>query len=81
MSDQEQLKPKKYQTLTSSGGFKIAMLIILVLLLLIPINMIRSLVNERSHRASDAESSIMEAWGSQFMLYGPVIRIPLFERE
>ncbi|MDR0322392.1 MAG: cell envelope integrity protein CreD [Treponema sp.] len=81
MSDQEQPRPRKFQSITSSGGFKIAMLIILILLLLIPINMIRSLVNERSHRASDAEWSIMEAWGSQFVLYGPVIRIPLVERE
>jgi inner membrane protein len=81
MSDQEQPKQKRFQNITSSGGFKIAMLVILILLLLIPINMIRSLVNERSRRAADAEWSIMEAWGSQFMLYGPFIRIPVVERE
>jgi inner membrane protein len=81
MSDQEQPKQKKVQSITSSGGFKIAMLVILILLLLIPINMIRSLVNERSHRAVGAERSIMEAWGSEFVLYGPVIRIPISERE
>jgi inner membrane protein len=81
MSDLERPKQRKFQNITSSGGFKIAMLVILILLLLIPINMIRSLVNERSHRASDAEWSIMEAWGSYFTLYGPVIRIPIVERE
>ncbi|MCL2273266.1 MAG: cell envelope integrity protein CreD, partial [Treponema sp.] len=74
-------KPKKLSGFASSGVFKIIMLIIVILLLLIPIAMIRSLVNERSHRANSAEASIMEAWGSQFMLYGPVIRIPVIERE
>jgi len=86
MSDQdnsntEHYKQKKIHSITSSGGFKIAMLVILILLLLIPITMIRSLVNERSYRANSAEASIMEAWGSQFVLYGPVIRIPVIERE
>jgi inner membrane protein len=81
MSDYEELKSKRFHGITSSGGFKIAMLIILLLLLLIPINMIRSLVNERSHRAAEAERSIMEAWGSEFILYGPVIRIPVVDRD
>ena len=77
----EHQKPKKARGFTSSGGFKIAMLVIIILLLLIPITMIRSLVRERSYRAEGAERSIMEAWGSQFTLYGPVIRIPVVERE
>lgn len=84
MSDQfntEQHKQKKSRGFTSSGGFKIAVLVVLILLLLIPITMIRSLVYERSRHADSAEVSIMEAWGSQFVLYGPVIRIPVVERE
>ena len=80
-SDAENQKSKKNRGFTSSGGFKIAMLILLILLLLIPIAMIRSLVIERSHRADSAEESIMEAWGSQLVLYGPVIRIPVVEQE
>ena len=74
-------KQEKKRSITSSGGFKIAMLAVIILLLLIPINMIRSLVTERGYRAESAEESIMEAWGSQFALYGPVIRIPVVERE
>ena len=80
-SDMERRQPKKMRNFTSSGGFKIAMLVILILLLLIPIAMIRSLVIERSFRADSAEESIMEAWGSQLVLYGPVIRIPVIEQE
>ena len=86
MSDQlpsytENYKQKKVSRFVSSGGFKIVMLVILILLLLIPVAMVRSLINERSNRSNTAELSIMEAWGSQFVLYGPVIRIPFVERE
>jgi inner membrane protein len=86
MSDQipynsEQYKPKKARGFVSSGGFKITILVIIILLLLIPITMIRSLVRERSHRAEGAENSIMEAWGSQFTLYGPLIRIPVVDKD
>jgi inner membrane protein len=77
MSDQ----PKKFHNFTSGGGFKILVLVILVLLMLIPISMIRSLVKERSFRAIDAEKEIMEAWGSELILYGPVIRIPVVAEE
>ena len=85
MSDQsnynmESPKQKKFRSFTSSGGFKIAVLIILILILLIPVSMVRSLISERSYRANEAEGEIMEAWGSQFKLYGPVIRIPVVER-
>ena len=77
----ENHKSKKNAGFTSGGIFKIMILIVLILLLLIPITMIRSLVNERSYRAEGAERSIMEAWGSQFTIYGPVIRIPVVERD
>jgi inner membrane protein len=80
-SDSGYRKPRRFKDITSSGGFKIAMLVIIILLLLIPIAMIRSLVNERSYRANESEELIMEAWGSQFTLYGPVIRIPIVENE
>jgi inner membrane protein len=73
-------KPKKFRNFTSSGGFKIAVLVILIFILLIPVSMVRSLISERSHRSNEAEREIMEAWGSQFKLYGPVVRIPVVER-
>ena len=79
-SDIECQKQKRSHSITSSGGFKIGILVILILLLLIPVVMIRSLITERSYRANNAEESIMEAWGSEFTLYGPVIRIPVLER-
>jgi inner membrane protein len=83
MMDQLPVKrpPGKFNSITSSGGFKIGMLAVLILLLLIPMFMIRFLIYERSERSVEAENSIMEAWGSQFTLYGPVIRIPVVEQQ
>ncbi|MDR2477241.1 MAG: cell envelope integrity protein CreD [Treponema sp.] len=56
--------------------FKILLLVVLVLLLLIPLAMIRGLINERDNTAALAETDIMEAWGSQLIEAGPFIAIP-----
>jgi inner membrane protein len=61
---------------TNGYTFKIIMLAVLVLLLLIPLNMIKGLVWERSRTAEVAEKDIMEAWGAELLEGGPVLRIP-----
>jgi len=61
--------------------FKIVMLIGLSLLLLIPLAMIRGLINERNRTAASAEADIMEAWGSQLMEAGPFIAVPGIRTE
>ncbi|GHV75913.1 cell envelope integrity protein CreD [Spirochaetia bacterium] len=53
----------------------------LILLLLIPLSMIRGLVNERGRTADSAESDIMEAWGKQLIEAGPIITIPGVKTE
>ena len=66
-------KNKKF---TSGYTFKILLLIGLMLVLLIPLAMIRGLINERNRTADFAEADIMEAWGSQLIEAGPVIAVP-----
>ncbi|GHU87294.1 cell envelope integrity protein CreD [Spirochaetia bacterium] len=66
---------------TQGYTFKVLMLIVLILLLLIPLNMIGGLVNERGRTAAGAESDIMEAWGKQLIEAGPVITIPGVKTE
>jgi inner membrane protein len=73
MDDQKKPFSEKF---TKGYTFKILMLIALILLLLIPLSMIRGLVNERGRTANNAESDIMEAWGKQLIEAGPVITIP-----
>ncbi|MDR0642853.1 MAG: cell envelope integrity protein CreD, partial [Treponema sp.] len=66
---------------TKGYTFKVLMLILLVLLLLIPLNMIRGLVNERGMTAEKAESDIMEAWGKELIEAGPILVIPGVKTE
>jgi inner membrane protein involved in colicin E2 resistance len=70
-----------FKNFTRGYTFKVLMLMALVLLLLIPLNMIRSLVNERGHTAASAESDIMEAWGKQLIAAGPIVTIPGIRTE
>jgi inner membrane protein len=65
-----------FKKVTQGYTFKILLLVALVLLLLIPLAMIRGMINERSRTADSAEAEIMEAWGSQMLEAGPFIIIP-----
>ena len=75
----EQKKPLK--KFTQGYTFKVLMLIALVLLLLIPLTMIRGLIDDRSRTAAFAEAGIMEAWGSELVAVGPVLAIPGIRTE
>jgi inner membrane protein len=77
----DSIKKPFSRIITQGYTFKIFMLIVLTLLLLIPLNMIRGLVNERGRTADSAESDIMEAWGKQLIAAGPVIAIPGIKTE
>ncbi|MDR1095029.1 MAG: cell envelope integrity protein CreD [Spirochaetaceae bacterium] len=68
--------PLVFKKFTRGYTFKVLMLFALVLLLLIPLNMIRGLVDERGRTASSAESAIMEAWGKQLVAAGPIVTVP-----
>jgi inner membrane protein len=68
--------PFVFNKFTQGYTFKVLMLFALVLLLLIPLNMIRSLVDERGWTAVSAESDIMEAWGKELVAAGPIVTIP-----
>ena len=73
---------KKHFTKFKQGyTFKIIIIVLLVLLLLIPLSMIRGIINERSRTAASAEDGIMEAWGSELVAAGPVIAVPGIRTE
>ena len=67
--------------ISGSYGFKVIILMVLILLMLIPISFVRSIISERSQRSRAAESEIMESWGSQFYISGPILRIPVLEKN
>ncbi|MBK7096350.1 MAG: cell envelope integrity protein CreD [Saprospiraceae bacterium] len=68
------MKPLKYNIY-----FKVAIIIFIGLLLLIPAQMIRSLVYEREARQRDAISEVSSKWGQQQTLSGPFITIPFIK--
>ncbi|MDR1143871.1 MAG: cell envelope integrity protein CreD [Spirochaetaceae bacterium] len=69
------------RAISSSRGFKVFLLLALVLLFLIPTGMIRNIIWERKNRAMEVEEEIMRSWGEEFVIQGPLLRIPCVERK
>jgi inner membrane protein len=74
-------KKEQFRKFTQGYTFKILLLIFLVLILLIPLAMIRGLISERNRTSNEAETGIMEAWGSELVTAGPVIAVPGIRTE
>lgn len=49
---------------------------IIILLLLIPVSMVESLINEREQRQKDAIAEVSAKWGEEQTLAGPIISVP-----
>ena len=64
--------------LQSSMGFRLSVVMIIVLLLLIPIGMVRSLIREREMRRDEVVSEVSEKWGGQQQVTGPILTIPFY---
>ncbi len=56
--------------------FKMAGVAVLILLLLIPLGMVRSVLSERLGRRNQAVTDITSSWGSDQKLVGPVLIVP-----
>ncbi|WP_299113013.1 cell envelope integrity protein CreD [uncultured Winogradskyella sp.] len=48
----------------------------LVIVLLIPLSYINVLIKERSYRQTDVVNEINEKWGSNILVYGPLLKLP-----
>ena len=59
-----------------SVTFRITVVGILVLLLLIPVGMVKNLINEREFTKIEAVSEISQKWGEQQTIAGPILSIP-----
>jgi inner membrane protein len=62
-----------------SATFKLVTICILILVLLIPASMVKSLIYERQGRKEGVINEINEKWGEAQTLIGPVISIPYLE--
>ena len=68
-------EPEK-RRLRDSTGFKMLALGGLVILLLIPLGMVRSLISEREGRRAQAAGEVAATWGKSQLLGGPVLTVP-----
>ena len=75
----EQLTPPKVSKpflKQNSPIFKLLVIFILILLLLIPLGMVKSVLSERLKRRDQAMNEITATWGKEQIVVGPVLVIP-----
>jgi inner membrane protein len=59
-----------------SNTAKMMMVGLLTIILLIPLEFVKSLITERSQRQTEVISEINDKWGESVFLYGPILKIP-----
>lgn len=70
------LGTSRFDGMLTRPGPRLAGFVVLVLVLLIPLGMIESRINERGARRDQAAHSVAQAWGSSQALAGPILRLP-----
>ncbi len=65
----------------NAATLKLAGILLLVLLLLIPLGMIGSVLAERLGRRNEAVAGITETWGRDQSIIGPVLAVPYRQRH
>ncbi|MCU4163303.1 cell envelope integrity protein CreD [Carboxylicivirga caseinilyticus] len=63
-----------YQTIT----FKLVTVGILILVLLIPLSMVKSVIREREATDQQVETEIMQQWGGPQIISGPIMHVPVY---
>lgn len=75
-SKQDPQNNKFVHWLKTSITARMLMIGFLTLSLLIPLSFIQNLIQERSHRQSEALTEINNQWGKEILMYGPILKIP-----
>jgi inner membrane protein len=65
------------EKLKSSNSFRVLYIGLLILLLLVPMGMVKSVIFERSHLYRQANDEITSTWGKEQLLIGPVLTLPV----
>src|SRR6185312_3169242 len=76
MSDNPSTFDRFNHSINNSITLKLISVGILILILLIPEEMVNSLINQRESRHNDAIQEITGKWGGQQVLTGPVLNFP-----
>ncbi|MCK5871653.1 MAG: cell envelope integrity protein CreD [Methylococcales bacterium] len=78
MSDNTDMEKKRgiVSNFKNSVLFKLGSIVILIAILLLPLGMIDSLLEERLARRSETISAITSTWGKEQVIIGPVLMVP-----
>ncbi len=74
--EEQTIMSKSGSFVKNSASLKVCMIISIVLLLLIPVSMVKSLIRERSYRQVQVTEEIGAMWGGAQTVAGPVLTIP-----
>lgn len=72
----EQKKGKFSNWMRNSITARMLVVGFLLLILLIPLEFVKSLINERAYRQEEVVREINEKWGNEVLLSGPIVKIP-----
>ena len=72
----EQKRSKISNWLSNSITARMLIVGFLLLVLLVPLEFVKSLIKERSYRQAEVVREINSKWGNEVMLMGPILRIP-----
>lgn len=65
-----------FQSIFQSTTAKMLMVGFLTLILLIPLEFVKNLIQERSNRQEEVISEINDKWGESVYFYGPILKVP-----
>lgn len=78
---QDKAGPSLGTQLRGSMTFRVAVIVVLALLLLIPLAMVQGLIHEREWRKQAAQQEVSDTWGGPLTVTGPVISVPYMALE
>ena len=76
----KKFKEKIQENRNWSTVFKMVLIGVLLLIFLIPLQMIRALIEERNMTRLEAEGEIIGIWGGEQIIAGPMVIVPYLER-
>lgn len=76
----KKLKSSIQENRNWSTVLKMVLIGILLLIFLIPLQMIRALIEERNMTRFEAEGEIIQMWGGEQIIAGPVVVVPYLKR-
>lgn len=68
--------PVSKPSFLQSNTAKMIMVGVLTLFLLIPLNLVQSLIRERSERKNEVTEEVTQLWGEDIHFYGPILKVP-----